>query len=95
MCHKLRKLEDNNDVKLGTVRNVFNVDRSEFLAGDELRYLMYTWLPFGYVPDDSVKDSIVDELPGESGDEGIARAMTEMDVWDWVPATKASIGALQ
>ncbi|KAI8566955.1 hypothetical protein RHMOL_Rhmol02G0083100 [Rhododendron molle] len=62
MCHKLRKLEDNNEVKLGTVHTVFNVERSEFLAVDKLRYLMYTWLPFGYVPDDSVKDSIVDEV---------------------------------
>ncbi|KAG5560327.1 hypothetical protein RHGRI_003578 [Rhododendron griersonianum] len=130
MCHKLRKLADhggsdadNNEVKLGTVRSVFTVNRSEFIAGEKLKYLMYTCLLLAYVPDDSVKDSIVDEvhrfgcsmlelgmkplpllvdvgismsqLPGESEDEGIARATTEMDVWDYAPATKASIGALE
>ncbi|KAF7150415.1 hypothetical protein RHSIM_Rhsim02G0035800 [Rhododendron simsii] len=99
MCHKLRKLADHgdsdahdNEVKLGTVCSVFTVNRSEFLAGVKLKYLMYTCLPLAYVPDDSVKDSI---LPGESEDEGIARAMTEMDVWNYAPATKASIGALE
>ncbi|XP_058201339.1 uncharacterized protein LOC131316082 [Rhododendron vialii] len=130
MCHKLRKIAnggsdaDDNEVKLGTVRSIFTVNRSEFLAGERLRYLMDTWcLPLAYVPDDSVKDSIVDkvhrfgcsmldlglkplpllvdvgismlQLPGESVDEGIARVMMKMNVWDCVPATKASIGALE
>ncbi|KAE9458357.1 hypothetical protein C3L33_09776, partial [Rhododendron williamsianum] len=35
------------------------------------------------------------QLAGESGDEGIGRAMKEMDVWDVEPATRASIAALK
>ncbi|KAG5555739.1 hypothetical protein RHGRI_006398 [Rhododendron griersonianum] len=35
------------------------------------------------------------QLPGDSEDEGIARAIEEMNVWDLVPATRASIEALK
>lgn len=35
------------------------------------------------------------QLPGESKDEGIAGALEEMNVYDMVPATRASIAALK
>ncbi|KAH7866925.1 hypothetical protein Vadar_026789 [Vaccinium darrowii] len=140
VCHKLRKLaanggsdaDGNEEVTLGTKRAVFLMGWSEFLARDELRSGLMFRLRSDYIPDDNVKESIVDEVqrvgrslldldskpmtdldlikpmtllvevgismlqkPGESEDEGIARAIKEMNVWDYEPATEASIGRLR
>ncbi|KAG5560869.1 hypothetical protein RHGRI_004031 [Rhododendron griersonianum] len=92
MCHKLRKLEDNNEVKLGTVH-----DSVKDSIVDEVHRFGRSMLDLGLKPLPLLVDVGISmsQLPGESEDEGIARAMTEMDVFDWVPATKASIGGLE
>ncbi|KAH7861787.1 hypothetical protein Vadar_030880 [Vaccinium darrowii] len=133
VCHKLRKLaaaggsdaDGNEEVTLGTKRAILLTSWTEFLARDELSSRLKFRLRSDYIPDDSVKEAIVDEVqrvgrsmldsenlkkplsllvevgismlqkPGESEDEGIARAIKEMDVWDYEPATEASIGRLR
>ncbi|KAF7147386.1 hypothetical protein RHSIM_Rhsim03G0027300 [Rhododendron simsii] len=98
MCHKLRKLADHGGSESDGINEAYVRDDSvkETIVEEAHRFGRWMDLSSEGLPLFLVDVGIsMLQLPGESEDEGIARAIEEMNVWDLVPATTASIEALK